>query len=141
MKTKTKSQSKKPVPNKELIKKWVARLRNPNMRQTKLQMKDKRGKGYCCLGHACIVTGLGKFSDRDTFNGEPCYGKMPVSIADMFGIPSNPVLSIPNHLIKKYSLGGINHSRTASILNDAHEFTLKDIADCIEFTYLKKCVK
>ena len=49
------------MPNKENIRKWVEALRSGDFPQTTSTLADS--DGYCCLGVACDISGLGRWGD------------------------------------------------------------------------------
>lgn len=135
--------------NKELIEKLIKRLRSPRSKQTTGALKSFKYNSYCCLGHACVIaepnkrfkrtdSALSSGIDRSTgrFGNYASSGTLPPEIAKKyFGIVlRNPILLIPPRLRGKAK----GHARfTATMLNDIHRFTLSEIADCFEYTFLQ----
>lgn len=102
----------------EVARKWIERLRNPNMRQARLRLKN--GRGMCCLGHLAIVLG-------DTFNPDGTLKSCP---------SESKVLS--EDLRIKAGMGSkcgvivlLGDHTNLSVLNDNGK-SLRDIADIIE---------
>jgi hypothetical protein len=116
----------KPLGKKrELIKAWVERLRNPNSRQVQSQLKN--GRGYCCLGHLCVVAGekfkRSKYGHYE-IGGEQAY--LPTSVSEKIGFSDD---SDPEVRIGPYTF-------ELSVLNDTHCLSLREIADVIEADWL-----
>lgn len=80
-----------PQPNKENIRKWVEALRSGKFQQTNGALRDL--DGYCCLGVACEVSGLGYWAnaphkDKETAesevrNGSQCFVVTPATIVEL----------------------------------------------------------
>lgn len=110
---------------KEVILKWIERLRNPSSRKARHYLK--KGSGYCCLGHLCKVVDL-KFSMSPDDRNYKCLGEelyLPDEVSNMLGLESNPSVCI-----------GDDYYELAD-LNDNHEFTLSELADLIEADWIK----
>lgn len=118
--------------NKERVMKLVERLRDPESRQAKYKLRNgPRGKGMCCLGHACEVfrleTKLGEWKkeyDEGAFHlpdGEWSTGTLPKGVQDWYGFDTkDPMLTV----------GGM--TRAATDWNDNWGKTLPEIADGFE---------
>lgn len=137
------------MPNRENIRKWVAALRSGDFAQTRgaLHRAENHASGepggYCCLGVACEVSGLGSFSVRDgaptgdglefvvegvDYSGPhyPKTGVLPLEVMDWLGVDhDNPVLD-----------AGEKGRHQAASLNDFDRLSFEQIADAIERTFL-----
>ena len=137
--------------NKENIRKWVKALRSGRYRQTREVLKSTDGNkhaAYCCLGVACKLAydeGL-DFNLVDTFDN--C-NDLPDPVQKWFGFTnSNPNLKVNKSnnkvmsKINKAKAKGFCRSRGGRIgaidLNDEANLNFKEIADCIECTYLSE---
>lgn len=117
----------------ERMRMWVDRLRDPKSKQAKKKLRGVKDRtAFCCLGHACDVSGLGEWrasgqGDREKYvvEGDVTSGSTemtPRSVAEWFGFNDpNPLL-----IAKR---GG---KAQAGGLNDVHGYTLSEIADAIE---------
>ena len=125
--------SKLTTKQKSRIREWVRRLRSGKWHQAQDQLakKDKyRHVSYCCLGVAekqAIDSGVEGCALWGT-------GSLSIPSSSWVGLGTvNPMLKVPSHLQKK---AGSKTFITAVVLNDLRKFSFKQIADCIEFTYL-----
>lgn len=110
-------------PNKKNIRKWVKALRSGKYKRGKDSLRD--GDKFCCLGVACDISGVGKWSDAESYDGEA--STLPTSVSRWLGVyGDNPEF--------KY---GNNETKFASELNDNHNWSFKKIANAIERTFLK----
>lgn len=113
--------------NKQAIRTWVERLRDPNSKQR----RDILGSTYgerCCLGVACDIAVENGVIPAPTpregvlyYDGESTY--LPERVREWFGFDSdNPEMG--------------NRYPNATYLNDNLEWTFPQIADVIEKHYL-----
>lgn len=105
--------------NVENMRKWVARLRDPEAKQATGALHDW-GEGMCCLGHACDVSGLTEWVNNGGVS-LPSYfgvtGTLPVQVKRWLGLTSsNPPVA----------------GKSISLWNDQDGATLTEIADLIE---------
>jgi hypothetical protein len=108
-------------------KKLVAALRSGRYKQTTGVLKN--GNAYCCLGVACKISGIGKFSTDESCLGEVM--RLPLAVREKLGWVS---WSLREDKIKLPSthLAG---------LNDDFGFNFKEIARVIELGLVKKSRK
>lgn len=143
------------MPNRERIKLWVDRLRDPESKQTAGRLADRtptatsKTTPMCCLGHACQVyhevTGLGYWQqDKFAAGGDPPESSvLPDAVMEWFGLNEpDPILNVRSASVGPGPLqdGWLAHLptwRTASYLNDDARLSLSQIAARIEATYLK----
>lgn len=103
----------------ELRRKWVEALRSGKYEQTKGHLYD--GKGYCCLGVACVVAGFEPYQracEKWWFKEEANY--LPFEVQQMYGFTSNE---------GTYGEAGDNDLASD---NDNNGKTFAQIADIIE---------
>lgn len=108
--------------NQKQIKKWVEALRSGKYKQTKHILNND--SGYCCLGVACKV--LRKENNIDNLGR--LVGVMPVA----------------QNFVELTYLSDDFCNKTAvylSELNDKHNFTFNEIADCLEIVYIHKALE
>jgi hypothetical protein len=119
-------------PNKGNIRLWVDALRSGEYRQASEALTN--GEGYCCLGVACQISGLGKW-EREANETEIHYAigsdfdsdayTLPRSVRRWLGVyTGNPEVDVGNT------------SEQLAHLNDSGEWNFHQIADAIERTYL-----
>jgi len=133
-------------PNKKHIALWVAALRSGVYTQGKGYLKNvKKHVTYCCLGVVCELAktnGINvteraydgaNYADDDSsspfsFNGSVYL--MPTEVADWLGLSRNPEMmrELPSGVVEEHS---------ATFWNDETTLSFTEIADLIEFTYLK----
>lgn len=95
-------------------KEWVEALRSGKYEQTRLRLKDNMG--YCCLGVACDISGLGEWEKVEDHPHEGCkyLGRMTdlsPEVADYFGIDRDGTLvEVADHA-ELESLIGMNDNR------------------------------
>ena len=104
--------------------KWVDALESGKYTQTEGTLKDAYG-GFCCLGVACDVSGLGKW-DKDGFYLKED-GGLPKKVVDYFGLEDSTGFEV-----KKGSYIG----KFLTDLNDAAGLSFKQIAK-----YVRKWAK
>lgn len=107
--------------NIENMRLWVARLRDPEARQTQCTLRSHDG-AMCCLGHACDVSQLGDWSGYAFYNvnNQEYGGYLPKPVAEWLDIDElNPIVQ------------GVSLSQW----NDSHGKTLPEIADLLEEKY------
>lgn len=77
--------------NIENFRTWVAKLREPDLPQTKGALK--KDDGFCCLGVACEVSGLGKWIEEGQDGMTTFYYTIPIadSAAETRGASTLPV--------------------------------------------------
>lgn len=104
---------------------WVEALRSGKYRQTDAALR--RGDGFCCLGVACDISGLGEWSDTDVdgkviyrVGEEPAPNYLPKAVVSWLGVAGyNPRVKVD---------GG---TEVLAMMNDnGSSFT--EIADIIE---------
>ena len=145
-------------PNKKLIRAWVKRLRSPRSKQHRGALKETHSNAYCCLGHACVVAEPNsRFTkDQAKFGKHYLDAFLPEGLAEVyFGASkmTDPVIlvspAVKKAVIKRDEendtcndnrISG-NGTISCSTANDDCELSLKEIADCIEYTFLKKRTK
>lgn len=100
---------------------WVAALRSGEYSQGKHALRTD--EGFCCLGVACDISGLGEWNERLGFEWEQ----------DGEGYEEQSLL--PNHVMEWLGLtshdGTINDMTTLASKNDKG-WTFAEIADVIE---------
>lgn len=105
---------------RKITAKWLARLRDPESKQTHAKLARHSLDSYCCLGHLCVVMGLDMSSgyfDRLGLESE----LLPSMVCDRMGFQADPLVKeSPSFTV---SLSG---------LNDEGRFSLAQIADVIE---------
>lgn len=132
----------------------VAGLRSGDYAQTRGVLHQVTGAGdrqigFCCLGVACevaIAQGLellrSTYADCMHYDGR---GKtLPPAATRWFHFDDeNPYLRIPDEVADEVTNKRFQEERvrprtlwSASDLNDLYKFTLAQIADCFEYTYL-----
>lgn len=116
------------TPNVENMRTWVARLRDPNAKQTRFALRSR--DAMCCLGHACDASGLGEWMgewDKDqTYLQEKL--ALPLGVADWLGVTVDPEL---------VDVHDRATTKRASAINDSggEGYSLAQIADCVEATW------
>ena len=120
------------MPNKENLREWVKALRSGEYEQTTGALR--RGDGYCCLGVACDISGLGEWRDKPDM-AESFYvigdrpgesATLPRDVREWLGVESaNP------NLLDEHG----NRHISAAFLNDTKGYTFDQLADAIERTY------
>lgn len=143
--------------NKENVRKWVAALRSGEYEQTKGALRRDGGDsgrvGYCCLGVACDVSGLGEWVQASE-DGEQEYGYdilayrvegyaendinydaeavMHPAVRDWLGVPDlNPDV---------YQPGSDGGAYPLAYFNDTESLDFAAIADLIEHEFLSEDV-
>lgn len=115
-------------PNKQAIRTWVERLRDPNSKQGRGVLGTSDGN-RCCLGVACDIAVENGVIPAPTpreygilhYDGESTY--LPEKVRKWFGFNfDNP--------------GVGDRGLEATYLNDSLAWTFPQIADAIEKTYL-----
>ena len=136
--------------NKEAIAEWVTALRSGNYEQTTgqlvstIKVGDGIAYGYCCLGVACSVfaerVGLTHDDDGEWFVWTEDDGSrqgegmnLPRQVADLLGVD---VMS-PDVKVSDPSEPKGWYSASLIELNDEEHFDFNQIADAIEFTWLR----
>ena len=107
-------------PTKPQIRKWCEALRSGKYSQTTGKLQDE--KGYCCLGVACDV-----FIPKEKQDLKHVFlsGEFPL---DQF---SSPIwLTFVNVSFSKQTHASLSE------LNDDHDLTFDEIADCLEAVYI-----
>lgn len=118
--------------NVENMRKWVARLRDPEAKQARNILRQTATgpdgetivNGMCCLGHACDVSGVGSWNGSEYYApGGMGGGHLPIAVMEWLGLDErNPRLN---------RASGEPFS-TATWYNDTGRRTLAQIADLIE---------
>ncbi|SRR6266700_7902151 len=103
---------------KSVMVKWVAALRSGKYKQTRNQLHNPKGDGYCCLGVLCKISGK-EFNSVEQF--------IPQNIRFWAGLKSNDGNCCDTEL-KGCSL---------ATYNDNSKYSFKKIADIIEKNYKK----
>lgn len=121
--------------NVENMRVWVARLRDPDAKKAKGQLRE--GDGFCCLGHACDVSGLGTWNDAEQYVIEgdttgPHGYLLPPGVLEWLGLTTGNGNSNPT-LVSR--IGGPNGHSFAATLNDKSGWSLRMIADAVEATW------
>lgn len=127
--------------NPEVKAKWLAKLRDPETKQTKGCLKNTQG--MCCLGVLCDIyikeTGEGEWVDLDGVNFNFEYDLetdrllLPYRVRNWSGLPQVDgfnTLSFEHSRINTITRG-INGSVPVTALNDGH-YNFAEIADIIE---------
>lgn len=120
------------------IAKWIKALRSKKYTQTKSHLKDS--KGYCCLGVACDISGLGTWTKTEhgymSFKPENEFAassSLPVVVSEWLGLnESNPALAD-----RKGDYSGFVDHIDAIEANDELGWSFKKIANALEKKYLK----
>lgn len=126
-------------PNKDALRKWVAKLRDPNSKQTVGYLGTADGR-RCCLGVACdVAVENGVILAPYIPQGSPdpdlaiFYGSvgaasvLPYEVSEWLGVESDPIL---NYVDSEEKI-----PQRATLLNDSHGWTFPQIADAIEEMY------
>ena len=116
---------------------WVEALRSGKYEQDKGQMRSD--DGYCCLGVACDISGLGEWSGDE---GDPAYTygtdedqhdtALPEPVKDWLGVESE-VVTLPEKIAfidDRDGTGAFNTNALDSANDNGASF--KQIADVIE---------
>lgn len=125
-------------PNKDALRKWVAKLRDPNSKQTVGRLGTADGR-RCCLGVACdVAVENGVIPAPHIPQGSPdlsiFYGSLgaesilPHEVSEWLGIEMDPILGYAD------SEKEIDAQR-ATFFNDSLGWTFPQIADAIEEMY------
>lgn len=117
------------MPNRENIRKWVDALRSGEYRQGYGRLRSDGSNAYCCLGVACDVSGVGRW----TGSLYETDGEMPWGVSGL-ELP-NPVvrwLGLDDRDPYMESAGG----DSLSSLNDSENWDFDKIADLLESEYL-----
>lgn len=121
-------------PNKENIQKWVDALRSGKYGQVRYVLKGAKG-GYCCLGVACDISGLGEWGEATPYNDGIQYNfsgttgrqrtltQLPSPVVDWLGVNFN---------VWKPK----DYDQTLADLNDIARLSFNVIADLIEDEFL-----
>lgn len=143
MLTSAEVQAEQVQPNLDNIRAWVAALRSGKYTQGRgaLIRVEWDGDKYCCLGVACEVALEAGVALEHQVLGSYHYfsggntGVLPAAVARWLGVlTTNPLLRVPPHLVK----AGMGDPETAISLNDQRKFTFEQIAEAIEYTFLKE---
>ena len=68
-----------------MVEQWIAALRSGKYAQTRNVLKDE--VGYCCLGVACDISGLGKWDGfHYSIGSEHRAGELPTLVRDALGL-------------------------------------------------------
>ena len=98
---------------------WVEALRSGKYKQTRKRLRDETG--FCCLGVACEVSGLGRWVEgRFVLNGDEVTSAsimLPQAVREFYGIA---------HGEGGFGKSGLTHE------NDSVRATFEQIADIIE---------
>lgn len=136
-------QAEQVQPNLDNIRAWVAALRSGKYPQGRgaLIRVEWDGDKHCCLGVACKVALEAEVALEHQVLGSYHYfaggntGVLPAAVSQWLGVPTNnPLLQVPPHLVK----AGMGDPETAIGLNDQWKFTFEQIAETIEYTFLKE---
>ena len=112
--------------------KWVEALRSGNYKQG--QKRLHTDDGFCCLGVACDISGLGEWK-------ESCYDTNDVNVIPSFVKLSNEVMDWLGAITHECSIFMVDEEDVIAInfltnLNDS-DWTFEQIADIIELGYLE----
>lgn len=139
--------------NKNRIRKLIVKLRDPATKQAHRvleRISPSVDAGVCCLGAACRVAmenGLllmvqESVTSQGALNFEGELAFLPAEVCMWYGFTYDPFLDIPVKYQGRVSaddgdlrLGKREHATT---LNDYYKFTLPEIADCFEYTYVRE---
>ena len=103
----------------ENAKKWVEALRSGRYKQTSMFLRRKKISGFCCLGVACEISGLGQWDDDGAYLGD--VSTLPTEVCNWLGVKSwDPEITLDGN------------KQTLSYLNDRNELNFRQIADLIE---------
>lgn len=99
--------------------KWVAALRSGEYKQGQGELWNEQNNCYCCLGVACVLSGVDKYSinKQEFIKAEPAVPALLVGDPDL-----NPLVKI---------LAGMNDGDTYFVGNK-RLYTFPEIADYIE---------
>lgn len=124
-----------PPDAKENLRKWVAALRSGNYKQARGYLRPSDDSGYCCLGVACEISGVGSWVPADAcyqyVTGVPCKHRgdaLPEAVASWLGVDCDD---------PELDTGDYGTPLRASIMNDIARASFAEIADAIERTYLR----
>ena len=119
-------------PNKERIQKWVDSLRSGKYSQTTQTLQDSTG--YCCLGVACELSGIGDWDEDLNYDIEGVKESecLPKHVADWYGIEQDALVEIERIEGSPFS----QDLEYITLLNDDYKMSFTEIARCIERTYL-----
>lgn len=121
--------------NTENVGKWLTALRSGEYDQATGKLRELNDDGdvvgYCCLGVACEISGLGTWEGEDYLvNGvsDPeVVGLLPVAVRDWLGFDtSNPALDLYEE----------ESGTSATEANDDYGASFSEIADAIEGQYV-----
>ena len=107
-------------PREDIVKAWLARLRDPKSKQAKNWLRV--GSGRCCLGHLCEVVGIKSKRLTTRWYYEQHSKDLPDNVRRAAGLRTS---------IGAYTTIDIDEPDTLSVLND-HGRSLSEIADIIE---------
>lgn len=123
--------------NTDNVRKWVDALRSGEYDQTSGGLRrvdaDGNATGFCCLGVACEISGLGRWSDNGMSYVADEYRSasyMPGPVRDWLGLDSD------DPLLNDVKYDDTPFTASASELNDTYDRSFGDIADAIEATFL-----
>lgn len=90
--------------------KWIAALESGEFKQTKGRLHNARSGGFCCLGVACEISGLGKWDKRANFvtREQVSYEELPYVVQSWLGLAK--------------PLGGFNSNSLANINDEGKRF-------------------
>jgi hypothetical protein len=125
----------------EAKRQWLEALRDPDRKQARGMLND--GRGMCCLGVACDISGLGDWEGFGEAWYRPGMGNaedkgLPVEVAAWLGVPTDPNFHpenprIPGLVIKDFgTYVDSDGTITLAQLNDSG-FTFAQIADVIDY--------
>lgn len=130
--------------NIERVRLWVDDLRTTSSEQTTGRLYDGQD-GFCCLGRACVVAGVGDFKEGD--DGDIRYvcelddsaTELPYDVAVWYGFIDEDLDVDGQEFVFRdpalHAPGG-EMSDNASCLNDTWGLSFAEIADAIEATWL-----
>ncbi len=74
---------------------WLAALRSGKYQQTEGILHSAETGGFCCLGVACDISGIGKWNEDSNFVGELfiAYSLPPDEIRTLFGLWADGLVS------------------------------------------------
>ncbi len=122
------------VDRNTFIREWYNDLVSGKYRQSRFQLGDNGG--YCCLGIACLTGqrlgikeaewGINRQLETDSY--PKGWFSSLIGSAATVGV----LLTIP-----QYKRGRVEEQQyaNAASLNDRYQFTFKEIAECIKYTY------
>ena len=125
-----------PEQQKENRKKWIEALRSGEYKQTSAALVDPYG--YCCLGVACNISGLGHWEQREGnhFQHYKCvtnndyvdyaYGDLPLKVMHWLGLDSLVGDYEDSDLITNNDVDDLSFEQIADIIEEEPEGLLRE---------------